>query len=258
MIAATSAPCARWAFFLGCFGCDVAHAAGFGSLGLDLLHLGLFLGHALHPGFFAAILSNDEFGLGDFVHQVSLTDGENVLDGPVKRKGGGVVVAEEEEHQRHEHHDALLHFISGFWHHRHLNHAGRGHDDGENVDRDDIAKQRQAKRKVNCVENIWLRKIVNPEERLATEFDSVVEHAEESEEDRDLNEHWQTTAERVDSVFAVKAHRLGVELGGIVFVFFLQLGHFWLELGHAFHRASRFCMKRPDAETDDDGEADDC
>ena len=94
----------------------------------------LFVGHALHPRFFTAVFSNDEFRFGDFVHQVGLTDGENVLDRPVEREGRGVVVAEEEEHQRHEHHDPLLHFIAGFRHHRHLDHTGRGHDDGENVD----------------------------------------------------------------------------------------------------------------------------
>ena len=76
------------------------------------------------------------------------------MDGPVKCEGRGVVVAEEEEHQRHEHHDALLHFISGLGHHRHLNDAGRGHDDGEKVDRDSQ----------NGRVKVWLGKVIDPQE----------------------------------------------------------------------------------------------
>ena len=159
-----------------------------------------------------------------------MTDGENVLDRPVEREGRGIVVAEKEEHQRHEHHDALLHFITGFRHHRHLDHAGRGHDDGENVDRDTG----------EYGESIGLGKVVDPEERLATELNGVIEHAEEAEEDGDLNQHRQAATEWVDAVFAVEPHHLGVELCGVVFVFFLQFGHLRLEFGHAFHRASRF------------------
>ena len=37
------------AFFLGRFRGDVSHSAGFATLFLELLHLGLFLGHALDP-----------------------------------------------------------------------------------------------------------------------------------------------------------------------------------------------------------------
>ena len=65
------------------------------------------------------------------------------------------------------------------------------------------------------------------------------------------------TAERIDAVFPVQAHHLGVELVGVVGVFFLQLRHLRLELCHALHRVGRLRVKRPDCGAHSDGEKDD-
>ena len=53
---------------------------------------------------------------------------------------------------------------------------------------------------------------------LFLKLDGFIEHAVEAEKDRDLDKHWQTTAERIDAVLFVQLHGSLIHPLGIVFV----------------------------------------
>ena len=104
---------------------------------------------------------------------------------------------------------------------------------------------------------IWLRQIVHPEKRAVPKLDGLIEHAVKAEKDRDLNEHRQATAERVDAILLVELHRLLVHPLRIIFVLFAQLVHDGRKLGHLSHRLGRRVLQRPEQRPDDDRHDDD-
>ncbi len=232
----------------GLFGFSLFLAAAF------LLGLALFLsffgavGHLLHPAFFAGIFRGLELGLGHFLHEPSLADGEDVLDGPVESEGGGEVIAEEEEDERHEHEDALLHFIACFWRDLHLEEHCDRHEDGEDIngDAEDVA------------DGVGLGEVIDPaEEGLVPEFYGVLEHVVEAEEDGDLGEHGEAAAHGVDAVCFVELHHLLIHLVRIIRVFFFERFDLGLELGHPLHGAGGLGVQRPHDGADDEGRHDD-
>ena len=225
-------------------GRDVAHGAA--ALGFCFLHLGLAFGHALDETLLVADGAGFEFGFWHFVHEPCLADGKDVLGGPVERECGGEVITEEEEHERHEHDDLLLHGVAGLGRHANLQEAGNRHDDGQDI-------EREATEEGEVHERVRLGQVIDPEKPLAAEFDGILKHPIEAEEDRNLDEHRQTTAERVDAVFLIETHRLGVDLVRVVGVFLFDFGHLWLELGHPLHGVSGLGVKRPDDDADGDG-----
>src|ERR1051326_8751768 len=66
---------------------------------------------------------------------------------------------------------------------------------------------------------VRLGKIFYPEKLRVSQFHCLAEHLEQSKEDRDLDYHRQTSADRIDAVLLVKLHHLLVHAGRVVFVF---------------------------------------
>lgn len=214
------------------------------ALAFDFL---LFFREFFHPAFFARRFFRDEFRFWHPIGEEGLEDGEQVGDCPIKGECGSEVIAENEEEQRHEHHQAALHRVALFWHHRHLHDASETHDDGKDVDGEaaDVEK------------GIGLGEVVNPEEGLVAEFDGVLEHAVEAEEDGHLDEHGEAAAEGIDAVGLVHFHDLLVHFLRVGAVFLFELLHLWLELAHALHGASGFGVEWPDGGAHEERESDD-
>lgn len=101
---------------------------------------------------------------------------------------------------------------------------------------------------------VRLGKIGHPQEALAAHLDRVQQHRVEAEEDRDLSEHRQAAAHRVDAVLAIERHRLHLHLLRVVRILLPQLVHLGLELGHPLHRAVRAVVERPDRDAEQDGQ----
>src|SRR5450759_4755567 len=101
---------------------------------------------------------------------------------------------------------------------------------------------------------VRLRKIFYPKKLFVPQFHRLAKHCEETEEDRDLNHHRQTAANRIDAVLLVELHHLLVHPSWIVFVFFAQLLHFWRKRSHLTHGAVGFVLDWPKRELDDGSE----
>src|SRR5437899_7888931 len=104
---------------------------------------------------------------------------------------------------------------------------------------------------------VRLRKIFYPEKLCVSQFHRLAEHFEQTEEDRDLDHHRQTAADRINTVLLVKLHHLLVHPGWIIFVFFAQLLHFRVERSHLAHGAIGFVLDWPKREFDDGGQSQD-
>ncbi len=90
-----------------------------------------------------------------------------------------------------------------------------------------------------------------------SKLDGLIEHAVKAEKDRDLNEHRQAAAERIDAILLVELHRLLIHPLRIIFILFAQLVHDRRKLGHLSHRLSRRVLQWPEQRPDDDRHDDD-
>src|SRR6185295_10832061 len=116
----------------------------------------------------------------------------------VERQSRREIVENEQEDQRHPTNEPLLRGI----------HSGRRRREMRLPQRAaNIKKREQVERNAetgNVEQRVGLRQIVHPEEMRAAQFDRGADHAVESEEYRDLDEHRQTAAELADVVFAIQ------------------------------------------------------
>ena len=137
--------------------------------------------------------------------------------------------------------------VAGLWRHGHEPNLGRSHAEGNDVDRDRPAEQRQVRYRVG------LRKIPYPQKFCIPQFNRLTEHFVQTEEDRNLDVHRQTAADGIDTVRFVKFHHLLVHPGWIVFVFLAQLLHLRRERSHLPHRAIGSILNRPEPKLNDGG-----
>src|SRR5437867_6538803 len=101
---------------------------------------------------------------------------------------------------------------------------------------------------------IRLREIFYPKKLRVPQFHRLAKHFKKTKEDRNLNHHRQTTADRINAVLLVQLHHLLVHPSWIVFVFVAQLLDFWRERSHLTHGAVGFVLDWPEREFDDGGE----
>ena len=82
----------------------------------------------------------------------------------------------------------------------------------------------------------------------------AAQHVVEQDEDRELGDHGDATAERVEVVFLVERHQLGVELLAVSLVLRLQLLQLRLQSLHLDHRPRALERQRGDHDHHRDGE----
>ena len=181
---------------------------------------------------------------------IKLQDAEKILCSVIQCQSCRKIVADKQKDQRRKHHHPALRGIARLGRHCHEPNLGRSHAERNDVDRP--TEQRQMRYRVR------LRKIFYPKKLCVSQFHRLTEHFKETEEDRDLDHHRQTAADRINAVLLVKLHHLLVHPGRIVFVFVAQLLHFRVERGHLAHRAVRFVLDWPKREFDDGGQSQDC
>ena len=134
----------------------------------------------------------DQFGLGHPLHHPRLEDADDVRDRPVECQRGREVVAQEKEENGiiMKMRCCACMFGSGlFGVMRHLDEHGSGHDQRERIDRE--APQMEL--------GVRHGEVSDPPEPMPTQFDGVSEHRVEAEENRDLQEHREAAADRIDA-----------------------------------------------------------
>ena len=102
---------------------------------------------------------------------------------------------------------------------------------------------------------IRLREIFYPKKLRVPQFHRLAKHFKKTKEDRDLNHHRQTTANRINAVLLVELHHLLVHPSWIIFVFVAQLLDFWRERSHLAHGTVGLILDWPKREFDDRGES---
>ncbi len=210
----------------------------------------LKLSHTFEESFFARALGGVRFlklRLRETPYNPSLRDGNQVGCGPIQSQGTGVRVAESEEEERHEPNNALLHGVSAdLWCHAHLENHSDSHDDGQHVDGDGPAQQRENSH------GIHLGKVADPADEGGTaEFRRRLQHVEEGEEDGDLQEHRQATTHGRNVVIAVKLEHLLAGFLLIIGIFLADFLNLRLQEAHALHAGVALTVERPDDETHD-------
>ena len=186
-------------------------------------------------------------GKGLVAGPVQLDDGEEVLGCPVEGESRGVVVAEGQEDDRHEVHDPLLGRVATLGRDGHLPEHGATHEDREEIDWE--AEQ--------MGDRVGLGEVVDPEEVAVAQFDRAPEHRVESEKDRDLDEHRETSAEGIDPVLLVELHQLLVHLLRVVLILLAKFRHLRREKLHPLHGGGCLVLQGPEGGLDEDGEDDD-
>ena len=181
------------------------------------------------------------------VHDELGGDGDEVADGPVKGEAGGVVpghVAGEGGH--HEgHHLLLLRVYAGGWGVELHEELAEHHDDGEDMVR------------------VGGGEVGEPVPVSLAKLDNLGEHAEEGEEERELDEGGDTAAEHVDPVVLLELHDFDVHLvalgvGGLVLlVALLDDVHLGLDALHFEAGLHGLDAQGENDEVNDDGEDDD-
>ena len=68
-----------------------------------------------------------------------------------------------------------------------------------------------------------------------TNFDRRVEHVEQGHEDRDLEDHWETSSNGIHFVFLVQLHHLTLKALPILLIFLLEGLQLGLKGLHIFH-----------------------
>ena len=144
---------------------------------------------------------------------------EDVVHEPVNYEPGRKAQEHEGEYDRHHHHHLCLLRVHCGRRHLLLEYHCGPHDNRQYVIR------------------VLYRKVRYPEnERRTPEFNRIQENIIECDEYGYLEEHRQTSADRVYLMFLVKPHHLFLLLLGVVLVFLFYLRHHGLDRLHLLHR----------------------
>ena len=182
-----------------------------------------------------------------------LAGGEDLADKPVQDEAGRHVVKEEQKDDGHHVHHLLLGFVAGVGGDDLLADGGGGHEEGQGVD--GVAEEGDAEWQMG--DRVREGQVLNPPKGSAPEFDGIAESLVEGEENGDLQQDRQTTAERIHAVFAVKEHLLMLQFARVVLELLLEFVEFWLQFLHALHGVKTLGLQGPGEEFDDDGKNDD-
>jgi len=108
------------------------------------------------------------------------------------------------------------------------------------------------------IDRIFRRKINNPkEEGRVSHLNPVLKGVVKGDENRNLNEHGEAAAHRIDLSPFVKEHDLLLKLRLIVLVLFLEPGHLRLNLLHLLHRFHTDLGQRKEDNLDQNANDDD-
>ena len=158
---------------------------------------------------------------------VLLGDGQDIVDGPVDDESGWKRKEQEGEHDGEEHHDFLLHRVAHGWSQLLLQEHGGTHDYGKNV------------------KGIGNGKIGDPaHERGTAKFDRKEQRVVQGDEYGNLQQHGQTTADRVHLVFFIQLHHFFIHFLPVVFISFLNDFYIGLNLLHSLHGLEAFMSQR--------------
>ena len=100
------------------------------------------------------------------------------------------------------------------------------------------------------------RKVISPQERLATQLDTYGEEAEQRPQQRQLNKHRQTTTHRADTSLLVDVHHLLLLLHCILLTGVLRIQgiHLGLDNAHLGSREVALICQGEDQELNQDGQ----
>ena len=180
----------------------------------------------------------------------------DALGNPVDNRTGGKTPTEEDHHERHEIHHGVHHGLLGI---RDLSlicgphHLGLNELKNTGQNREDVI-------------GVSLGQTLQPHETIGPEFRSagrsialreVKNRAVEPEEDRNLDEHGETTGHWIDLILAVEPHRLLGDLLTILPVLLLEFFDLWLKFLHRLAGADGLHRQRQQHRLDKNGKDDD-
>ena len=95
---------------------------------------------------------------------------------------------------------------------------------------------------------------MDPKKRLAPQLDRAEKHIIKSQKHWHLDQHGQTSAQRINSVISIQLHHFRIQFRRFLFKLFLNLLQFRCQDLHLFHALIRLGLWHPEDRFEQDGQ----